>query len=119
MAKKVLIFDDEADILEICKLVLESKGFEVATRLTCTNVLADVKAFSPDIVIMDNWIPDIGGVASIRLIKKEPGISETPVILFTANKDIQKLAEEAGADGYIEKPFDIATLEREVISRLS
>jgi two-component system cell cycle response regulator DivK len=118
MAKKVLIFDDEADILEICKLVLESKGIEVATRLTCTNVIADVKAFSPDLVIMDNWIPDIGGVASIRLIKKEPGIAETPVILFTANKDIEKLVAQAGADGFIEKPFDIATLEKEVLKKL-
>lgn len=119
MVKKVLIFDDEADILEICKLVLESKGLEVTTKLTCTNVLADVKRVAPDLIIMDNWIPDIGGVASIKLIKKEPGIAHTPVILFTANKDIEKLVEQAGADGFIEKPFDIATLEREVMKKIS
>ena len=114
MPIKVLLYDDEADILEICKYVLERKGYEVFTKESCTNVLSDLEQLKPDVVIMDNWIPDIGGVEATRLIKKDSHLRATPVILFTANKDIIALATEAGADAFIGKPFDLRVMETTV-----
>lgn len=111
MTKKILLYDDEADILEICKYILEKKGYQVFTMELCSNVIGDLQKFQPDLVIMDNWIPEIGGVEATRLIKSDADFKHTPVILFTANKDISRLAKEAGADAFISKPFELKELE--------
>lgn len=103
--KKVLVFDDEKDILYMCRLILESKGFKVETRENCRNVVEDVATFKPDVVIMDNLIPDHGGVMATQDIKA--AFAHIPVILFTASKNIDALAKEAGSDAFIAKPFDI------------
>ena len=114
MAKRVLIFDDDTDILEISKFVLEKRGFEVFTEQSCTNVIEDLKKYKPDVVIMDNWIPEIGGVEATRIIKSDPEFGKTPVILFTASKDIRSLTKEAGADAFIAKPFNLEEMEETV-----
>lgn len=119
MAKKVLLYDDEADILEICKYILERKGYQVFAKETCANVIGDLKKILPDVVIMDNWIPDIGGVEATRLIKNDKDFKDTPVILFTANKDINRLVHEAGADAFIGKPFDLKVIEETVETLLT
>jgi two-component system cell cycle response regulator DivK len=114
MDKRVMIFDDDADILEICRYILESMGLQVETRQNCKDVIEDIRSFRPHVVIMDNWIPDSGGVKATQLIKADAQLSGTPVILFTASKDVQALVKEAGADTYIEKPFNIQFLEQTV-----
>ena len=103
--KKVFVFDDEKDILFMCRLILEAKGFEVGTSEHVRSVVDDITAFEPDLVLMDNLIPDIGGVAATQQIKTS--FAALPVILFTASKDIELLAENAGSDAFIAKPFDI------------
>jgi two-component system cell cycle response regulator DivK len=114
MVKKVLVFDDDEDILEICKYVLERRGLKVFTKQSCDDVIEDVKKIGPDVVIMDNWIPDIGGVEAIRILKSNAEFGKIPVILFTASKDIQKIAKEAGAEAFIAKPFNLKELEEKV-----
>jgi len=110
MKKKVLIFDDDADILEVCSIVLASNGFEVATQGNCEDLLQKVRDCAPDVVLMDNKIPPLGGIASTREIKSTPAGRRLPVVYFSANQDIARLAAEAGADFYIEKPFDLDDL---------
>jgi len=110
MKKKVLIFDDDADILEVCSIVLGSNGFEVATQGNCEDLIKKVLAFEPDVVLMDNKIPPLGGIASTREIKSNPVFRQLPIVYFSANQDIARLAAEAGADFYIEKPFDLDDL---------
>jgi len=112
MTKKVLILDDDEDILDICRFILEAKGYEVQVRSNCSSILEDLKIFHPDVVIMDNWIPDTGGIEATRKIKRDSEFNSTPVILFTASKNIQKLAQDAGADAFLEKPFNIELLEK-------
>jgi two-component system alkaline phosphatase synthesis response regulator PhoP len=114
---KVLIFDDDPDILEICRFVLEAKGLEVQTRTVNTHALKDINSFNPDLIMMDNWIPDVRGVESILQLKNDPASRAIPIILFTASKHAQELAQQAGADGWIEKPFNIKLLE-DVVQRL-
>jgi two-component system cell cycle response regulator DivK len=59
---------------------------------------------------MDNWIPEEGGILATQKIKNTPGISDLPIIYFSANSDIRLLAEQAGADHYLAKPFDLDDL---------
>jgi two-component system cell cycle response regulator DivK len=110
MNKKVLIFDDDTDILEVCTIVLETNGFEVVTESNCEDLLRKVLDCSPDVVLMDNKIPPIGGITATREIKAMPAFRSLPVVYFSANQDIARLAAEAGADHYIEKPFDLDQL---------
>lgn len=110
----MLLYDDDADILEICTYILQRKGYLVASRRSCTQVLDDLREEKPDVVIMDNWIPDIGGVEATKLIKGSPEFADLPVILFTANKNIYSLSKDAGADAFIAKPFDMKEMEQTV-----
>jgi CheY-like chemotaxis protein len=70
-----------------------------------------VKLFSPNVILMDNWIPDAGGVKATQQIKNDFMLKDIPVIFFSANDRVQDLAIEAGADFYLQKPFEIEELE--------
>lgn len=109
--KKILIFDDDTDILEIIHLVLTEQNWDVITRPNCHNILEVLAEHNPDVILMDNWIPETGGVAATRLIKSDARFAHIPVIYFSANDDVAKLAEEAGADRWLAKPFDLEELE--------
>jgi CheY-like chemotaxis protein len=116
MMKRVLLFDDDADILEVCSIVLKASGFAVETQNSCDEIMRKVSDFRPDVVLMDNKIPPVGGIRASRKIKATPGFEWLPIVFFSANQDVAKLADEAGADYYIEKPFDLDKLVT-VISR--
>jgi CheY-like chemotaxis protein len=116
MGKKVMIFDDDTDLLEVCSLILTAKNFEVIIKNNCTDILSDVLVHKPDVILMDNWIPDIGGVKATRLVKNSEKLRHIPVIFFSANNNVTELAAEAGADYSLQKPFDITDLEETVAS---
>jgi two-component system alkaline phosphatase synthesis response regulator PhoP len=111
MTKKVFIFDDNVDILELCTLILEDAGYEIKTSHTSNEIVEQVSAYMPDIIFMDNWLPDIGGIEATQTLKKHQDLKHIPVIYFSANNDVSLLAQKAGADNYLSKPFDIHTLE--------
>jgi two-component system cell cycle response regulator DivK len=108
--KKVLIFDDDEDILSICTFVLEDLGWAVFTFSDCTEIIEKVSAINPDVILMDNWIPESGGVAAVKILKNSTEVKHIPVIFFSANSEIAKLTKSAGADTYLSKPFDIEEL---------
>ena len=116
--KKVFIFDDNTDILELCTFILEDAGYEIKTSSTSNNIIDQVSAYIPDIIFMDNWLPDIGGIEATRELKGHDTLRNIPVIYFSANNDVSLLAEKAGADSYLSKPFDIQTLEEMVNSHI-
>ncbi|TXF78978.1 response regulator [Chryseobacterium sp.] len=109
--KKVFIFDDNLEILELCTEILNDIGCDVRTSPTTTNVEHQIKGYLPDLILMDNWLPDISGIEATRLIKENDELKHIPVIYFTANSNISELAAEAGADDYLAKPFDIDQFE--------
>jgi DNA-binding NtrC family response regulator len=111
-AKKIVIFDDDEDILSICSYILEEQGWEVHTFTDCNNIVDKVSGVSPDVILMDNWIPDAGGIIATQTLKKDDQLKNIPVVYFSANSDIQLLADHAGAETYLAKPFDLEELER-------
>jgi two-component system alkaline phosphatase synthesis response regulator PhoP len=116
--KKVFIFDDNTDILELCTFILEDAGYEIKTSSTSNNIIDQVSAYIPDIIFMDNWLPDIGGIEATRELKCHATLKNIPVIYFSANNDVMLLADQAGADGYLSKPFDIQELENIILKHL-
>lgn len=117
--KKVFVFDDNRDILDLCTFILEDAGYEIKTSESANEIEDQVSAYMPDLIFMDNWLPDLGGIQATRAIKSNPHLKHIPVIYFSANNDISSLADQAGADSYLSKPFDIAALEDIVKKHLS
>ena len=111
MAKRVLILDDDLDILQICTIVLKKKGFDVQTLNSSNRVLEQVKSYQPDVILMDNWIPGPGGIEATKTLKLDESTQDIPVIFFSANSNVTQLAQEAKADYFLQKPFDISELE--------
>ena len=113
-AKKIFIFDDNLEILELCTEILEDLGCQVKTSPTTNNVEQQVLDYMPDLIFMDNWLPDISGIEATRMIKSNENLKNIPILYFSANSNIDALAKEAGADDYLTKPFDIDQFEEVV-----
>ncbi|MDR3695629.1 response regulator [Mucilaginibacter sp.] len=116
--KKIVIFDDDEDILSICSFILEEQGWTVYAYTDCNKIVEKISAVMPDIIIMDNWIPDDGGIIATQTLKKNEALKNIPVIYFSANSDIEQLASYAGAETYLAKPFDLEDLEMVINSVL-
>jgi two-component system cell cycle response regulator DivK len=110
--KKIIIFDDDEDILSICSFILEEQGWIVSAFADCNNIIEKVSAIMPDVILMDNWIPDDGGIIATQKLKQNENLKSIPIIYFSANSDIESLATHAGAESYLAKPFDLEELER-------
>ena len=106
MQRSILIYDDDLEILEVCKAILKNL-YLVETRTNCDNVIDDVLLLRPDVILMDLWIPKIGGQQAITLLKDHEELNKIPVIIFSANDETVKISERIRADGYLKKPFDI------------
>lgn len=117
MKKRIIIFDDDSDILEVCALILKSRDFDVQTETSCDELIKKVLAYAPDVIIMDNKIPTEGGVLATQRIKREFAAAHIPVIFFSANTYVEALSKQAEADYFLQKPFDITELE-ELIEKI-
>ena len=105
--KKLLIFDDDKSILEVISIIFEENGYKVEISETSHDIIQKVTEFQPDVILMDNWIPNIGGVEATKLLKNNEDFKHIPVIYVTANNDIEMLAEKAKADDFVAKPVNL------------
>ncbi len=105
--KKILIVDDEPDILEFLSYNLEKEGFSVRTANNGEEALEVLPDFKPDLVILDIMMPKLDGVEVCRIIREEPANQNLLVAFLTArNEDYSQIAGfEVGADDYITKPI--------------
>ncbi|MBA2249204.1 MAG: response regulator [Chitinophagaceae bacterium] len=110
MKPRILIFDDDKEILIVCKIILQQYNYAVETRTCCENIVEDIIKVKPDVVLLDLWIPEIGGEKAIELMKMNKATKDTPVILFSANTEIDEICKRAHANGFLKKPFEIANL---------
>ncbi len=110
MKKCVLIFDDDPEILMVSKIILEQENYRVETRICCDDVINDITEVNPSMILMDLRIPKIGGEKATILIKNKKATKHIPVIIFSANTEIEQVSERAHANGFLKKPFDIDAL---------
>lgn len=119
MKKHVLIYDDEEEILFLCKAILSRHDFVVETFSKCENIFSEIDSFHPDLILMDLWIPEMGGEKAVEMIKQNDNTKEIPVLLFSANADIKEICNKVHANGYIEKPFNVSyfieTIKNQVV----
>lgn len=104
---RILIYDDNIEILTMCTLLLTKNHYHVKTMAKCEEVINDVQAFKPHLILMDLWIPEIGGEKAVELLKGDVLTKNIPVLLFSANSDIKEICHRVNANGYIGKPFNV------------
>ncbi|RYF26710.1 MAG: response regulator [Flavobacteriales bacterium] len=109
-SKRVVVFDDDQDLLTIFSFLFEDVGCIVESFQDCDEVVAKVRQAKPDLILMDNWIPSSGGEVAVKLIKAEPDLKHIPVIYISANNDVKDIATRAGADSFMPKPFEFDDL---------
>ena len=112
MSKKILIVDDEKDIVETLAFMLKQKGYECISAYDGEEGLKLAKEESPNLIILDVMMPKINGYKICRLLKFDSKYKDIPIIMVTARgqaQDIQ-IGEETGADEYITKPFEFNEL---------
>lgn len=110
--KRVLIVDDEADIVESIKFTLELEGFESMEAYDGEAALAKARTGKPHLILLDVNMPKMNGYKVCRLLKFDETYKRIPIIMLTARteeKDMQ-LGEQTGADEYVPKPFDMEML---------
>ncbi len=112
MKPKILIVDDEPDILEFLKFNFEQKGYKVFTAKNGMKALEKIKKFLPDIVLLDIMMPKLNGIETATMIRKLSGLNDPAVLFLTAKSDesTELKSFQAGADDFISKPVRIKTL---------
>lgn len=115
--KKILVIDDDADILDIVRETLIYEQFEVQTVNQSKNVMSVASLYRPDLILLDYRLGDGDGGEICRSFKKHPKFLHIPVILFSAYINAETELLGFGCDDVITKPFDLEVLI-ETINRL-
>jgi len=109
MAAKVLVVEDNPDVMFVLLSAVDSQKCEFVGVEEGTSVLASAKAHEPDLIIMDVQLPGMTGLEACRLIRETPELSETKILGISGHVPAQDI--EAGLfDAFIEKPFDVSRL---------
>ena len=115
-AKKILIVDDEQDIVETLKFMLEAEGYECFCAYDGENGLTLAKEIIPDLMILDVMMPKINGFKISRLLKYDTKYKDIPIIMVTARsqEEDKLIGQETGVNEYITKPFELDDIIKKV-----
>jgi len=107
MPERILVVDDEPDLLELVRVNLAQAGYAVETATTGSEALAQLRRGPPDLVVLDLMLPDVSGTEICRQLRADPELGRLPVIMLTAKSDEvdRVVGLELGADDYVTKPF--------------
>lgn len=116
--KRILVLDDDIDILTVVQLVLDSNGFEVLTISDWRQIYTQIDAFRPDLILLDVSLGNQDGRNICKQLKSHKDTKHISVILFSANHNVEKSVSECMADSFISKPFDINDLIADINDKL-
>ena len=126
MSKKILIVDDDPDLVEAVSMILESKNYDVAAAYGGVEGLEKAKTEKPDLIVLDVMMPDKDGYAVCKEMKADPKLSRIPVLLLTAvvskiptTHYTQQMGLETEADDYIDKPVEPEELVKRIETLLA
>jgi DNA-binding response OmpR family regulator len=105
-----MICDDDKAILELIEIVLADSGYRVIAEQNSLNLYDLIAREKPDLLLLDLWMPLLSGDQVLMHLRSNPETMELPVIVLSASTNGHKVANEAGANDYLAKPFDIDEL---------
>jgi len=119
-ASKILVVDDDPDIVEILRYNLSMAGYDIKSATNGKEAIKKAKIFLPEIILLDVMMPEMDGIETCTIIKEIPSLNNTRIIFLSArNEDYTQLsAFDAGADDYITKPVKPKILLKKIASIL-
>lgn len=110
--KKILIVEDEPDVSKVLSKGLLTAGYEVLGVRDAVMVLQEVRAFKPDLIVLDLMLPGGGGLLVLENLRRIPANQNIPVVVLTGmkNEEYKKKVMTAGVDAYMEKPYEFDDL---------
>lgn len=109
MNKRILVADDDPAILEVISIILEDAGYDVDTSSN-GEISLQTEGILPDLFLLDVWMSGKDGRDTCKQIKSDERTKHIPVIIVSANRDIEKITFESGADAFLAKPFEMNDL---------
>lgn len=109
---KILIVDDEIQLIEMVQMRLEANGYETVTANDGKEGIEKVKSENPDLIILDIMMPLMDGYEVCKILKNDPQYSKIPIIFLSAKAQEEGLknGKEKGADAFVKKPFETSDL---------
>ena len=126
MATKILLVDDDPDLVNAVRMILEAKNYQVAAAYGGVEGLEKARTEKPDLIVLDVMMPDKDGYVVCKELKSDPQLSRIPVLLLTAvvshiptTRYTQQMGLETEADDYIDKPVEPEVLVKRIETLLS
>lgn len=103
---KIVVIEDNPDIMDVVGFILNSDGHEM---IACNDgsIESKLDTINPDLIFIDEFLPIKRGSEICKHIKANPRLSHMPVVLISTIPNLDKIAHQSGADGYLEKPFEL------------
>ncbi|GAI55832.1 unnamed protein product [marine sediment metagenome] len=114
---KILVVEDEHDIVEVIQMGLEKEGYEVDTAYDGVEALEKIKLNKPDLIVLDIMLPKLDGYSVNLKLKENPKTESIPVIVITGRvhlKELLQIREEITVAAYLEKPFTLKLLVEKI-----
>lgn len=109
-SKKILILDDDLDILAVMQLLFKTKGFDVVALSRWEEVYEKIESFKPELILLDVLLSGNDGRDICKELKHTPSTRSIPIVMFSANPSAADNINEYGADDFIHKPFEVTDL---------
>lgn len=121
MRKKILLVEDDPDVVELLSFNLKRSGFLIGTALDGISALKKARSMRPDLILLDLMLPELDGFAVCETLRREPATTQIPIIMLTAlDTQMARLSGfEAGANAYVTKPFKWKDLLHRISSLLA
>jgi two-component system alkaline phosphatase synthesis response regulator PhoP len=114
---RMLVVDDEPDMLILMKRALQKDGYDVDTCQNGENIDTVIQENPPDIILMDIKMDNVDGGDICKMIKDDPTTQHIRIVLFSSNYNVQTIAKECGADASLSKPYN-SILARKTFQRV-
>lgn len=112
--KKILVIDDDPDILEALQLILKTENYDTEVTTKSDEVYQKIKDFQPDLIVLDILLSGSDGRTICSTLKNKKSSLHIPIIMISAHPTASDSAKECGADSFIAKPFSVQELLEEI-----
>lgn len=114
--KTILTVDSDTAFVELLKIIFEESDYHIESSNSSENVIDQINLYHPAVILIDTWLHGSNAVKITNRIRQDLYLRELPVILMGTHSALSNQAQEASADDYLCKPFDIAQLEQMVFN---
>nr|WP_121274192.1 response regulator [Pedobacter schmidteae] len=120
MSKKILAVDDDREIVDVIKIILEDEGYEVSTLTNGKNIFDVITSIRPDLILLDVMLAGMDGREICKSIKSHAIFKYIPIVMISATHNLQNLLKLPGSpNDFLSKPFDIENLISKVRTQLA